>query len=990
MAGTEGVYVFRSFRVDPARRLLLRGASPVRVTAKVFDLLMVLIRGRERVIPRDELIEQLWPDTSVEDGNLSVGISTLRKALGEGPADAPIIETSPRVGYRFVAEVHEEPAGIGQHARVPPAAARTESVVPLPGAASELPSEATPFIGRESELAELARLLLDPDVRLVSIVGPGGMGKSRFVLEAARRHCQRVGAFRGTALAVPELPREAVFVELGPLASAELVLSAIAEALGFQFYSGAEPKAQLLAYLKHKGGLLLVLDNFEHVLEAASLVGEILQAAVGLKVLTTSRERLGLSRESVFPLSGMTFPDMDAPRNASDFSGVKLFLESARRVKLDLEFSDAVAQQAARICRLVQGLPLGIVLAASWASVLTPAEIGDEIAESFEFLSTDFQDVPARQHSIRAVFDCSYKLLAPEERAVFARLALFRGGFSRAAAEQVAGADLRTLASLMNKSLVTRDATSGRYRVHELLRQYAESCLRALPGQSERTADAHASHYAAFLGERAPAFKGTDPQIPAAEIECEIDNVRAAWSRLLETRDLARTNAALETLRFFYALRSGFVEAEQAFRAAVTSFGEPEPERGSEHERILARALALQAHACEDQWHHERAISLAERALSLLDERAHPLEAAHALLIWAISSLSVGGNVQPAFEASERALALYSAFGDGWETAKALSLLGRCHPWLGPARAETCFRDSIELQRALPDRVVVMPECLTGLGDILAEQGKYAEGCQLMVEGLALIERRGRSWSTVLCLQTLASLERKRGNYTEAEAYAREGIALAREAFPFAETWAQVFLGDVLKERGLLADAEFHYRAAMESDSPLITAVAVMNLGDIALLRGELGEAELNLARSLADFERMQTRWGIIVCHDDLGYLACLNARYSDADAHFQRALEHALPCKLMPLALNVLAGIALSNARCGNLESAVELLSLVDAHAITERRTRARRVEPLLAELASILPASAFETAARRGRTLVLEDTLRAPSGANAARSTA
>jgi tetratricopeptide (TPR) repeat protein len=285
-----------------------------------------------------------------------------------------------------------------------------------------------------------------------------------------------------------------------------------------------------------------------------------------------------------------------------------------------------------------------------------------------------------------------------------------------------------------------------------------------------------------------------------------------------------------------------------------------------------------------------------------------------------------------------------------------------------------------------------MPECLTDLGDILAQQGKYAEGCQLMLEGLSLIESRGRSWSKVLCLQNLTILERRRGNYTEAEAYAREALALAREAFPFAETWVHTFLGDVLKERGLLDDAEFHLRAAMESDSPLITALAVMNLGDIALLRGELGEAALNLARSLADFERMQTRWGIIICHDDLGYLACLDARYSDADAHFQRALELALPSKLMPLALNVLAGIALSDARSGNLERAVGLLTLVDAHAITERQTRARRVEPLLAELASSLPASAFEAAARRGRALVLEDVLRelaaAPSAADAARS--
>jgi predicted ATPase len=878
----------------------------------------------------------------------------------------------------ILGRVGTEPGQSAANAHVGATAfARTVARPSLPELELELPAQTTPFIGREVELADLARLLLDPAVRLVSVVGPGGMGKSRLVVETARRYFQGNAAFSVTLHGPPAVAREVFLVELAPLARADLVLAALAEAVGFRFYPGGEPKAQLLDYLRARSALL-VLDNFEHVLDAASLVHEILQAAPNVKVLTTSRERLSLSGEHVFALSGLALPDVDDNASWLEFSSVQLFAESARRVKRDFELTDEAARAAAQICRLVQGLPLGIVLAASWSNLLTPSEIAEEISKSLDFLAGELRDMPARQHSLRAVFDYSYERLAADERAVFTRLAVFCGGFSRAAAEQVAGASLRILAALVNQSLITRDPTSGRYRLHELLRKYAESRLGDDPGEAERTADAHAVHYASFLAERAARFKGREPELVAGELDTEIDNVRAAWARLRDTRNPSLLGPALETLGLFFAFRSAFVEAEATFAAAASSFALPEPERSGERARLLARALTLQARACADQWRQAEAITLATRALEWLDETTQPAEVGDALLVLALSSFWVGDTPR-GLEASEHSVRLHRRVGAVWDTAQALArLCGQCGDWIGSAKAEACARESIELQRSLPGGVVVIANSFTDLGTILAERGNYDEGCSLMLEGLALMETQGKSYGKLECLQHLSRASRMRGDYDAAEAYARQSLVLAREMFPFAEGWSHALLGDVLKERGQLDAAAVHYRAAMADKNPTTTALATLNLGDIAGQRGEYVLAGAMLRQSLVEFERHGASWGIIIACDYLGHLACDEGRYADSDELFQRALEHSLESGLLRLGLNVVASIARSKAGSGETERAVELLTLVERHRVTERQTIVRRVEPLLAELSAVVPAAVFEASVQRGGSLELEPVLR------------
>lgn len=841
-------------------------------------------------------------------------------------------------------------------------------------AAFEQEAQATPFVGRESELAALARLLLDPAVKLVTVVGPGGMGKSRLALETMRRFASGTGAFAATAGGAADVTRRAFLVELAPLADPELVLSAVAEAIDCHLYPGAEPKAQLISHLRSRS-TLLVLDNFEHLLPAAALVGEILKGAPTTRVLATSRERLHLEGEHVFALAGLRFPAANERAALTDFSSVRLFVESARRLDRTFELTAAVAPAVVQICRLVQGLPLGVVLAASWSNVLSPAEIAQEIAKDFEFLDAELMDVPSRQHSLRAVFDYSYGLLGAGERAVFARLSSFRGGFTRRSAEAVAGASLKALAALLNKSLVSRDPESGRYRVHELLRQYAESRLRDTSGEPERVADTHAQHYAEFLRERSLRFEGNEPLVVTRELEDELDNVRAAWTRALETRNVRLASAMLEPLGRFLTFRSAFAEAEQAFSNAATSFGEPPLEPLDERARVLVAALCGQAEACAAQWRHAEAAAVASRAFPWLDEERRPLEAGRVHLVWAIASLWAG---RVGVEAGEHALELYRRAGDRWETARALLTFSRCQSWLGGPKAEALVRESIELQRSLPKSAVLTADSLTYLGEILTEQGAYAEAGGLLLEALSLNQAQGNADGQLACLHALTGACRRRGEYDLAESHARAGLAMARDGFPFAETWCHALLADVLKERGQLDEAAFHYRAAMVDGNPLNVTLATFNLGDIALMRGERAQGAAMIAESLVGFERHGAHWGITLAYCHLGDLACADARYSESRLLHQRALAAALDARLFPLAAMAVASIARRKALTGELERAAELLALVERHPITERQTQVHKVAPALAELALRLDAATLAAAKARGAALDLEATVR------------
>ena len=293
----------------------------------------------------------------------------------------------------------------------------------LPLRQQNLPAPTTPLVGREQELAELQQLLARPDVRLVTILGAGGMGKSHLAQELAWRERERTQA-------------GVFFVALAAVTDAEGMILAIIDALGYPLQpDGRSPKQQLLDYLDRKQ-MLLVLDNFEHLLTAAGLVNTMLGVALGVKIVVTSRAPLQLSGETHFVLGSLAYPAETAAADALDYAAVILFMARARR--LQPTFAPGADEQNAivRICRLVAGMPLGILLAASWIPLLSPQTIADEITRNLDFLEAELRDLPERHHSLRAVFTQSWQQLADMERTVFMRLAVFRRG-SRARQQKV-------------------------------------------------------------------------------------------------------------------------------------------------------------------------------------------------------------------------------------------------------------------------------------------------------------------------------------------------------------------------------------------------------------------------------------------------------------------------------------------------------------------------------------------------------------------------
>jgi predicted ATPase len=495
-----------------------------------------------------------------------------QRVLGEELGAPPEEETTQL--YQAIKEKREPP---------PP---ETRTIAPVsaqtPGRKHNLPVQLTPFVGRETTLAEIRERLDDPACRLLTLVGPGGSGKTRLALQTAERLVQE--RTRPYAHGV-------FFVSLAPLDAVEAIAPTIAQALSYSFYQAVEAQQQLLDYLRQKE-ILLILDNLEHLLPGVDLLTEILKIAPGIKILATSRTSLNLDGEHLYRVAGMEYPQgAQQPENALQYSAVKLFLQAARRAQPDFELTDKNLGDVVQICRMVGGMPLGIRLAAAWAEMLTPAEIATEMHRDLDFLETDQRDVPRQQRSLRAVFDHSWRLLTDQQQEIFQGLSVFRGGFTDQAAQQVTGATLRQLMALINKSLLQREPT-GRYQVHELSRQFAADKLRRAeklaqsPTARETAHEQHSAYYAAALQEWAADLKGPRQQTALAEMDAEIENARAAWNWALGQGAVQRLEQAMEGLCLFYTRRGRYREGRAACQAAA--------EKLLEAPGVQAQALAWQ------------------------------------------------------------------------------------------------------------------------------------------------------------------------------------------------------------------------------------------------------------------------------------------------------------------------------------------------------------------------------------------------------------
>lgn len=438
---------------------------------------------------------------------------------------------------------------------------------------NNLPVQLTELVGRARDLEVATENL--KTTRLLTILAPGGAGKTRLGIQLA-------------AEVSAGYPDGVFFVDLSPLESADEMIQAIAESLSIALSTEEDTKVQLMSYLARKRQLL-VLDNFEHVVAGADLVTEILTNAPEVTIVVTSRAKLNVVGELVQPLLGLETEWEDAD-DALATSGVQLFVNAARRADSGFTLTTGDFEPLGQILETVGGMPLGIELAAAWVDVLTVAEIDAEISKSLDFLESEARGIPDRHRSVRAVFDYSWAMLSQEERQMFSALSLFRGGFSREAAEDVAGASIRNLANLSNKSLLVFDREAGRYSVHELLRQYAEAELVKGDGSVDAIAALHTTFFASLAARAAETIAISEKETLQI-LDNDLDNVRAAWRRAVAGRDAASAAKFVKALWFLYEVRGWHQAGVDLLGEALTAFPEGSPDETT----VKAWALAAAA-----------------------------------------------------------------------------------------------------------------------------------------------------------------------------------------------------------------------------------------------------------------------------------------------------------------------------------------------------------------------------------------------------------
>jgi predicted ATPase/Tfp pilus assembly protein PilF len=727
-----------------------------------------------------------------------------------------------------------------------------------------LPAEATSFVGREAELATLARRLANPGCRLITVLGPGGIGKTRLALQAA---AQQVYAFL----------HGVCFVPLADLTTAALLAPAIAEALGLTLHSRKKPHRQLLHFLREKE-LLLILDNFEQLLspprgrgrrqeEALALVLEILREAPGVKLLVTSRERLKVQWEWVVELDGLPYPPLPHPSpyegkgvregvGMERYAAVRLFIERAQQVQWDFSLAEE-GPAVAEICQLVEGMPLGIELAAGWVGERTCAEIAAGVAQSLNPLATKLRDVPPRHRSVRAAFDHSWALLPEAEQQAFRRLSVFRGGFSAKAARSVAGATQPILQALVDKSLLRRDA-SGRYSMHELLRQYAAEKLQAMPQEAKRAGDLHCNYYAGFLHQREAHLKGSRQKEALQEIEQEIENVRAGWDWAVMHGKVEDIERSLESLYHFYEMRGRALEGEVVFRKAAAGLvPDLVPDRELEDNgQLLARVLARQGAFCYHLGFHEKARALLQRSLAILRQVRNRQEMAFVLgILGAVASAQA--EYTEAGELCAASLSLCRQMDDPFGSARALNQLGAIARMTGRhADAGRFFEQALVLAQTAQLRWMEA-RMLNGLGTVCGERGDWPTASQYFEQALQAYRDLGDRRNEGSMLSNLGVAYSQLGDYAGALSHFEEALLICREiGFRGLEGLILVNLGLLFHHLGDDEAACERCRRAMRLTQEIgerhIQAHALTFLGHALAGLGHLAEATEVYQQALA------------------------------------------------------------------------------------------------------------------------------------------
>jgi predicted ATPase/DNA-binding SARP family transcriptional activator len=901
----------------------------------------------------------------------------------------------------------------GEQTEKMPASLEQPAAEAVPRLVGSLPSPPTPFIGRGYEIEQIKGLLLDPGTRLLSLTGPGGTGKTRLSIQVAG---ELTGAF----------PDGAWFIPLANVQSPQGLVLAIARGLGFSFYQADDsPLLQLLDYLREKR-ILLILDNFEHLVEdCRELVAEFLNASQDLKILVTSRERLNLQAEQIFRVPGMRTPELpavvgweDPAEQAKAYSALQLLLERARRVRPDFQLTRENLSAVTHICRLVEGSPLGIELAVAWLELLSPEEIVSEITRSLDFLETSAADMPARQRSLRAVFDTSWNLLAAEEQQAFRRLCVFPGSFSRQAAQEVSGCSIRTLLSLTNKSWL-QPGDGGRYQLHEVLRQFGMECLRADSNEWQETKDRQAEYFSTFLQVQGEALR-TSAQIQALQaLTSEMEsNIPAAFEWLAST---GRIDTLIEKMLWglfhYWSIRSradDFIPLMKQARKAVPASADRQHTLQRSILETVETHLEMISQVFDDQ---------PKERLEQLWGRVRNLGLEDEMGFWyfvLVISYMVNLNYEEGFQRFEEMMPKVQASQDPW-------VLGICYLY----SSLVTDRRHLETQKkyltdalAIFQKMGVMYEqsfALFTLGDLAVSRMDYASAIDYAQSAQRLFEKIGDAFGTFMTLNKLAgynlyvgnieqawrdfeklrhfvektgnrrllaeilSLESREvaryGNLEIALEFGKRSLELAIEVGNQNDiAWHSWELGEVFRLMGDVEQAGNYFQEAYPSFEKIQEFIGLgfyhRGLGDIALLRGEWVEARHQYEKALVFHEKEQRSirpWGLALVHARLGTLLVQLGDLTEARRHLKISLSLAEESANPQLKALALVGVARLLTATGFPAQAIEIAACVARQPTTWNEVK-KQAAVIQESARQILASDEAQRAQERGEGLGMD----------------
>jgi len=715
----------------------------------------------------------------LESGNYPAGIANAQKLLALDTYD----EEALRLLMWHLARNGQRNAALAQYESTRRTLAQALGVQPAPETSQlykrlrglafppphNLPPPAT-FIGRESELAELATWLARPTCRLVTLLGTGGSGKTRLALETARRITEgKPGQFLEGIF----------FIPLETLENAHNLALRLGAALGIPFDGSEPPHRQLLRGLKDKE-LLLILDNFEHLLgddpqtgEAAALLTDILAQAPAVKLLATSRQRLNLVEEWIFDLSGLALPQAEQADPLSA-SAAALFVQTAQRLQRQFVPAAEEVEAIVAVCQMVQGLPLAIELAAGWTRQYRCVEIAAQVQD---FLYTTQRNAPERHRSLRTVFEHSWGMLEAAAQSTFAYLSALRGDFSaEAAAALLAGEAAEGLAVLSDHSLLQRRA-DGRYAMHPTLRQYALEKLAADPGRQAEIQARHAHYFLTWLAGNGKAGWG-DGESPEqrAVLRAEMANLRPAWEWAARQGAAHLLEGAAPVLHNFFSAESWFVEGIEAFQLALEGLGENNAGQAPLVCDLLGRQARMQIHIGQIG----AARAGLERAYGLL-EQVPQLDRRAAILGYQAITHYYAGDYPRAAELAGQALQLSQAAGDLSGEATALNFLGSCHKARGDYElARQSFEHAAAVYRRLPDPLGEAM-VLNNLGNLAQACGDFGPAQVYYLESSSLFKTLDHAHGASTTLSNAGLLAYKQGDYAQAQALLNECLAMKQK-----------------------------------------------------------------------------------------------------------------------------------------------------------------------------------------------------------------